>query len=74
MAKSRLERAVEPDSIKFYYLDLIRYRNISDKIADEFHVHHESPQILLLKNGECVYEESHNGIDMRDIEEQAKVL
>lgn len=72
MAKNRLEREQVPDNMTFYYLDLIRYRNISNKVAELFHVHHESPQILLIKNGECVYDESHNGIDMRDIEEQAK--
>lgn len=73
MAKIRLERSETPADIKFYYLDLIRYRNVSNKIAEIFHVHHESPQIIMLKNGECVYDESHNGIVMADIEEQAKV-
>ena len=72
MAKGRLERAEEPAGVKFYYLDLIAHRDISNKIAENFHVHHESPQVLLLKNGECVYDESHNGIDMREIEEQAR--
>lgn len=71
MAKNRLERESAPANVDFYYLDLIQYRPISNKIADEFQVHHESPQILLIKNGECVYEESHNGIDMHDIAEQA---
>ncbi|MEI8278958.1 MAG: bacillithiol system redox-active protein YtxJ [Bacteroidota bacterium] len=70
MAKSRLEREQAPDNIPFYYLDLLQYRPISNKIAEDFKVHHESPQILLIKNGECVYEESHNGIDMADIMEQ----
>ena len=73
MAKNRLEREEEAENTLFYYLDLIRYRKISDKIADEFRVHHESPQILILKNGECVYDESHNGISMQDIAEQVKV-
>lgn len=36
-----------------------------------FEVHHESPQVLLIKNGECVYDESHSGIDMTEIVEQA---
>lgn len=67
MAKNRLERATPPENIPFYYLDLIRYRGISNKIAEEFHVPHESPQILVIKNGECVYEESHNGINMEDL-------
>lgn len=74
MAKSRLERSHNiTNNLKFYYLDLIRYRDISNKIAADFQVHHESPQVLLIRNGECVYEESHNGIDMFEITEQAKV-
>jgi len=71
MAKNRMERETAPGNILFYYLDLIRYRNISNKIAEEFQVHHESPQILLIKNGECIYDESHNGISMGEIAEQA---
>lgn len=71
MAKSRLERSVAPESVAFYYLDLIRYRNISGKIAEMFHVHHESPQVLLIRNGECTYDESHSGISMEEIADQA---
>ncbi len=71
MAKGRLERSEEPQGVKFYYLDLINHRDISNKVAELFSVHHESPQILLIKNGECTYEESHNGISMEEIEEQA---
>lgn len=70
MAKSRLEREKAPDNTSFYYLDLIKYRSISNKIAEDYHVYHESPQILLIKNGECTYDESHNGISMQDIAEQ----
>lgn len=71
MAKGRLERSEEPQGVKFYYLDLINHRDISNKVAELFSVHHESPQILLIKNSECTYEESHNGISMEEIEEQA---
>lgn len=71
MAKMRLERAQAPDIVDFYYLDLIRYRSISNKIAELFNVHHESPQVLLIRNGECTYEQSHQGIMMDEIEEQA---
>lgn len=73
MAKSRLERETMPDNVVFYYLDLVRYRAISNKIADDFKVHHESPQVLIIKDGECTYEESHNGINMTDIAEQCMV-
>ncbi len=71
MAKNRLERSATPDGIAFYYLDLIRYRGISNKIAETFSVHHESPQVLVIRNGECVYDESHNGISMGEIAAQA---
>lgn len=69
VAKGRLERSKVPPGADFYYLDLISYRNISNKIAQIFKIHHESPQILVIKNGECVYDESHMGINMGDIEE-----
>ena len=71
MAKSRLEREAKPEGVKFYYLDLIKHRNISNGIAQLFSVRHESPQVLLIKDGNCIYDESHNGISMQDIAEQA---
>jgi len=71
MALSRFERAEAPDSIDFYYLDLLNHRSISSAIAEKFQVHHESPQVLLIKNGECIYDESHYGIMMDEVIEQA---
>jgi bacillithiol system protein YtxJ len=70
MAKSRLERSEQPASGDFYFLDLIKHRSISDQVAADFAVTHESPQILLIINTECVYEESHSGIQMDEIAEQ----
>ena len=71
MAKNRLDRGEAPEGIDFYYLDLLKHRNISNQIAEEFGVAHESPQILIIRNGACVYDESHNGIDLSEIAEQA---
>jgi bacillithiol system protein YtxJ len=70
MAKNRLERSTPPDSVDFYYLDLVKHRQLSSKIAEDFGVYHESPQVLLIKNGECIYDESHSGIQMDEILEQ----
>ena len=70
MALNRLERSDMPADVDFYYLDLIAYRNISNKISNDFSVYHESPQVLIIKNGECVYDESHSGITMAEIAEQ----
>lgn len=70
VAKNRLERSNPPQDADFYYLDLIQHKNISGKIAETFSVYHESPQILLIKNGECIYDESHSGISMDEITDQ----
>jgi bacillithiol system protein YtxJ len=73
MIKDRLERKGAPEGIDFYFLDLIAYRALSGRIATMFHVHHESPQVLLIRNGECVYDESHAGIRMDELVEQSMI-
>lgn len=70
MAKSRLERSEMPENVQFHFLDLIKYRGISNKIEEIFDVDHESPQVLIIKNGICIYDESHNGISMEEIDKQ----
>jgi bacillithiol system protein YtxJ len=67
MIKNRLDKSLFPASMDFYYLDLINNRQISNQIAEMYKIRHESPQILLIKNGECVYTESHGAINMDDI-------
>jgi bacillithiol system protein YtxJ len=67
VVKGRLERAEKPEAIDFYYLDLISYRPVSNKVADLFRIDHESPQVLLIRDGQCIYDESHMGITMADI-------
>jgi bacillithiol system protein YtxJ len=71
MMKMRLEKDGGRNTIDFHFLDILRYRAISNKIAEDFHVHHESPQVLLIINGECIYDESHMDIRMDEIEAQA---
>ena len=70
LAKNRLERKEFPKEADFYYLDLIANRNISLQIEEDFKVYHESPQVLIIKSGECIYDESHSGINMEEIKEQ----
>jgi bacillithiol system protein YtxJ len=72
-ALSRLERAWNTDAakdIKPYYLDLLKLRPISNKIAQEFDVDHESPQVLIIKNGKSVYNASHFDIRFDEIVKQ----
>ncbi|MFD2786152.1 bacillithiol system redox-active protein YtxJ [Hymenobacter rubripertinctus] len=70
MAKSKVERQWADaglDDAKIYYLDLLRFRPISQEIAQKFSVHHESPQLLLIRNGECSYDASHMGIKLSEV-------
>src|SRR5215208_4069819 len=71
VALQRLQKVAQPFDIDFYFLDLLAYRNISNKIAEVFAVHHESPQVLLVKDGDCIYEESHLGISINEIVDHA---
>lgn len=52
------EADVLPAGTAVYILDLLSHRNMSDQIAEKFKVPHESPQLLLIKDGECIYSES----------------
>ena len=53
MAKKAFEAdwTAIPADVNLYFLDLIKHRDVSAAIADLFNVHHESPQILLIKGG-----------------------
>lgn len=67
-ALARLERSWKDDNgIKPYYLDLLSYRSLSNDIATLFGVEHQSPQALLIRNGNCIYTESHMGIDVSEM-------
>ena len=55
--------------IEPFYLDLINHRKVSNEIAARFEVFHESPQILVIKNGECILDASHLDISVEEIKE-----
>jgi bacillithiol system protein YtxJ len=70
MALNRLERSwddKEMSEVKAYYLDLISNRDISNAVAEKFSIMHQSPQILLIKNGACIYDDSHMGISYQSL-------
>ncbi len=50
------------DQVDLYYLDLLNYRDISSEIATRFQVFHESPQFIIIRNGETVHHSSHSMI------------
>lgn len=71
MAKRTFERDwdVIPSEVRFYFLDLISHRDVSAYIAEAFQVHHESPQLLLIKDGECILDASHGDISADEVAE-----
>ena len=53
--------------LDLYYLDLLDFRDVSNEVGYKFQVVHQSPQLLVIKNGVVVTHESHgaiNGIDL----------
>lgn len=70
MALSRMERNWNDQlGVKPYYLDLLANRPISNRIVSEFGVEHESPQVLLIRNGQCVYDASHMAISFTGLQQ-----
>jgi bacillithiol system protein YtxJ len=57
------------DATDTYFLDLIEHRDVSNEIASRFQVVHQSPQLLLIKNGQSVYDVSHSDIDAKELED-----
>ena len=49
-------------NVKVYYLDLLNYRDVSDKVGVTFNVIHQSPQLLIIKNEVSVFNASHQDI------------
>jgi len=64
-----MDWSVLPEDTSLYFLDLISYRDISAQVAETFQVHHESPQILLIKNGDCILDASHSDISAEEVAE-----
>jgi bacillithiol system protein YtxJ len=60
-------KSEDEEKIVPYYLDLVAYRQISNLVEDVFHVPHESPQILIIRDGVAIYDNSHFGISYPDI-------
>lgn len=64
MVKKQFEKLLLPNknNIKVYYLDLLKYRNVSDAVSEVFQVRHQSPQLLIIRNEEAVKHVSHHDI------------
>ncbi len=68
MALKNFEREFDlQEKIDTYFLDLLNFRAISNEIASKFEVIHQSPQVLLIKNGVAIYNASHDRIDAQEL-------
>ena len=56
------------NDVDLYYLDLLNYREVSNEVGYKFQVLHQSPQLLVIKNGVAVAHESHGAINSLDLE------
>jgi len=65
MARSRVDRAYQGDQISFdyYHLDLLSHRDVSNYIAEKLGVRHQSPQAIVVSNGEAIHDASHLDIN-----------
>lgn len=65
---NRMERTdLLMETADYYYLDLIAYRAISNKVAEVLDVPHESPQVLVIKDGKAVYNADHFEIEAEEL-------
>jgi bacillithiol system protein YtxJ len=74
MALNRFERSWTNPNIQCYFVDLIQFRNISTAISDNFNIPHESPQLLIISNGVCIYNASHSEIRATEVEKEIQKL
>ncbi len=70
LARNRLEKGWQFDerAVLPYFLDLIAHREVSNLIAERFGVAHQSPQLLLIRDGRCIYHASHLDVDARRLQ------
>lgn len=60
---------LEVDQIDLYFLDLHAHRDVSNEVAIKFQVIHQSPQLLVIKNGTTVFHTSHGAISEVNLEQ-----
>lgn len=60
--------SLNDSQLKLYYLDLLNNRSISDEVGFTFQVLHQSPQLIVIKNGTAVAHASHHGIQAKELE------
>ncbi|WP_309613019.1 bacillithiol system redox-active protein YtxJ [Flavobacterium sp.] len=57
------------EKITPYFLDLLEHRDVSNEIASRFGVFHQSPQLIVIKDGKALFNDSHGSIDAGKLEQ-----
>lgn len=60
---------LEDGQMDMYFLDLLAHREVSNAVASELGITHQSPQLLIIKNGEVVVHDSHGSISNINLEQ-----
>jgi len=74
MALKSFEKAYQSNAfeIDLYFLDLLNYRALSNEISEKSCISHQSPQVIVFKNKQVIYHDSHYSIDVNSIEKIIK--
>lgn len=75
MALGRIELKWQSEDhlkLKPFFLDLLKYRSVSDEISKRYGVTHQSPQVLMIREGKCIYNASHTDISYEELCDMAQ--
>lgn len=65
--------SLDTGKIPVYWIDVIAHRDLSMAAAERLGVRHESPQAILLRNGEVVWHASHGSVRTQRVMEEARL-
>lgn len=71
LSRMRLEEDwdFKEEELECYFLDLLSYKKLSQLVAEYFFVEHESPQVILIRDGFCTYDADHLDISVEELRE-----
>ena len=71
MVLNRFEKQMRERNKNYYFLNILRNRDLSNWIADELNIRHESPQLIVLKETKVIAYDSH--YNLLDISKEIQV-
>lgn len=61
------------EELPLYYLDIMAFREISNLVEEKFSIRHESPQLIVIKEGKCIYDASHLAISVKSLRSKLEI-